>query len=188
VRVALEHLKDETMRLESRGSVDGPPVSVALFRLGFGILYLDMALQKAPWVLDEEGRPFGWLYGWIWQQINHPTFEVYRDFLEAVVLPNFTFFGSLSFVTEIALGLSFVLGLFTVLGGLGGALWQINIAVGSYSVPGEWYWIWFLLIVPHLVFAHSRAGRRLGVDRPLRARLAAGEPESRRRRLLLRLT
>jgi hypothetical protein len=32
------------------------------------------------------------------------------------------FFGSLTFVTEIAPGLSFLLGLFVVLGGLGGAL------------------------------------------------------------------
>lgn len=156
-------------RLESAD----PAISVALFRLGFGLLYLDMALQKAPWVLDEDGRRFGWLYAFIGKQINHPTFDFYRAFLEGVVLPNFTFFGFLTFVTEIALGLSFLLGLFTVLGGLGGALWQLNIAVGSYSVPGEWYWIWFLLIGPHLVFAHSRAGRRLGLDRFLRARLAA---------------
>jgi hypothetical protein len=173
-------------RLESRA--DDPAVSVALFRLGFGVLYLDMALQKAPWILDEGGRPFGWLYGFIWKQINHPTFEFYRAFLEGVVLPRFTFFGYLTFLTEIALGLSFVLGLFTVLGGLGGALWQLNIAAGSYSVPGEWYWIWFLLIVPHLVFAHSRAGRRLGLDRRLRARLAAEGSERRIRRLLFRLT
>lgn len=55
-------------------------------------------------------------------------------------------------------------GVCTVLGGLGGALWQLNIAIGSYSVPGEWYWLWPLLIAPHLVFAHTRAGRILGLD------------------------
>jgi uncharacterized membrane protein YphA (DoxX/SURF4 family) len=158
--------------LESRGD-SGPPVSVALLRAGFGVLYLDMALQKAPWILDPEGRPFGWLHGFIWKQIDHPTFEFYPAFLKTVVLPHFTFFGYLTFVTEIALGLGLLLGLFTVLAGAGGALWQLNIAVGSYSVPGEWYWIWFLLIGPHLVFAHSRAGRRLGLDQFLRARLAA---------------
>ena len=43
-----------------------------------------------------------------------------------------------------------------------------NIALGSYSVPGEWYWIWPLLIAPHLVFAHSRAGRSVGLDLLLR--------------------
>ena len=177
------------MRLEpGEDLAGGPPVSVALFRLVFGILYLDMALQKAPWVVGDGGRPFGWLYGFIWKQINHPTFDFYPAFLKGVVLPNFTLFGYLTFLTEIALGLSFLLGVLTVLGGLGGALWQVNIAIGSYSVPGEWSWIWFLLIAPHLVFAHSRAGRRLGLDRLLRARLAADGRERGGRRLLLRLT
>ena len=148
-----------------------PPWSIGLFRMTFGVLWLDLAFQKAPWVITD-GQQFGWLYGWIWQEINHPTFNFYKAFLQGVVLPNFTLFGYLSFLTEIALGLSLLLGLFTVLGGLGGALWQLNIALGSFSVPGEWYWIWPLLIVPHLVFAQSRAGRTLGIDQLLSVRLA----------------
>jgi thiosulfate dehydrogenase [quinone] large subunit len=164
-----------------------PPWSIGLFRMLFGVLWLDLALQKAPWVV-QDGQQFGWLYGWIWQEINHPTFHFYKAFLEGVVLPNFTLFGYLTFFTEIALGLSLLLGLFTVLGGLGGALWQLNIALGSYSVPGEWYWIWFLLIVPHLVFAQSRAGRTLGIDRLLSHRLARTEEKAEGiRRLIPRL-
>ena len=151
-----------------------PPISVALFRAGFGILYLHAAWQKAPWVIND-GQRFGWLYGWIWQEINHPTFGWYKAFLQSVVLPNFTFFGYMSFFTEVALGLSFLFGLFTVLGGIGGALWQVNIALGSYSVPTEWGWIWFLLIAPPLVFAQSRAGRTLGIDQVLYSRLGEGE-------------
>ncbi len=155
----------------------GPAWSIGLFRIMFGMLWLDLALQKAPWVI-QDGQRFGWLYGWIWQEINHPTFDFYKAFLEGIVLPNFTLFGYLTFFTEIALGLSLLLGLFTVLGGLGGALWQLNIALGSYSVPGEWYWICFLLIFPHLVFAQSRAGRTLGIDRFLSDRLARPEEKA----------
>ena len=44
--------------------------------------------------------------------------------LEHVVLPHFTFFGSLSFVVELALGGSLLFGLWTVLSGIGGALWR----------------------------------------------------------------
>src|SRR5262249_55417588 len=40
------------------------------------------------------------------------------------VLPHFTFFGSLSFVVELALGVSLLFGLLTVLSGIGGALWR----------------------------------------------------------------
>ncbi len=168
-------------------TMHGPPWSVGLFRMMFGVLWLDLAFQKAPWVI-QDGQQFGWLYGWIWQEINHPTFTIYKAFLEGVVLPNFTLFGYLTFFTEIALGLSLLLGLLTVLGGIGGAFWQLNIALGSYSVPGEWYWVWPLLIVPHLVFAQSRAGRTFGIDRLLSDRLAPREEKAKGiRRLIPRL-
>ncbi len=165
-----------------------PAISLGLFRMMFGLLWLDLALQKAPWVI-QDGQQFGWLYGWIWKEINHPTLDLYKTFLAKVVLPNFTLFGYLTFSTEMALGLSLLFGLFTVLGGIGGALWQLNIAIGSYSVPGEWYWIWPLLIAPHLVFAHTRAGRSLGIDRFLSDRLARSEKgQTAVGQLLLRLT
>jgi hypothetical protein len=164
-----EFVKGETMstiREELQQRLPG--LSVGLLRVMFGILWLDAALQKAPWVINPQGRQFGWLSNWIWQEIQHPTFGFYKAFLESVVFPNLTFFGYMSFFTELALGLSLLFGVCTVLSGIGGALWQFNIALGSYSVPGEWYWIWPLLIVPHLVFAHSRAGRSVGLDLLLR--------------------
>ncbi len=152
-----------------------PGLSLGLFRMMFGILWLDAALQKAPWVINAQGQRFGWLSNWIWQEIQYPTFNLYKQFLETVVFPNSTlnpFFGYMSFVVEMAFGVALLLGAFTVLSGLGGALWQCNIALGSFSVPGEWYWIWPLLIAPHLVFALSRAGRVVGLDYYLQPWLA----------------
>ncbi len=151
---------------------------LAIFRMLFGIMYLQMGLSKAPWIITD-GHRYGWLYGWIEKEIQHPTFGWYKAFLQAVVLRNFDFFGALSFVTEIALGVALILGLFIPLVGLGGALWQVNIALGSYSVPGEWPWIWMLLIMPQIAFALCRAGRALGADavlaRMLADRFAAGK-------------
>ena len=142
-----------------------PGLFVGLFRIMFGMLWLQAALQKAPWVINAQGQRFGWLSNWLWTETQHPTFGFYKAMLEHVVLPHFTFFGYLSFVVELALGVSLLVGLLTVLSGIGGGtLWQVNIALGSYSVPGEWPWLWPLLIVPHLVFAHSHAGRSVGVD------------------------
>lgn len=166
------------MNRKSEGTLGvSPSVSLGIFRMMFGILWLDMALQKAPWVIND-GQRFGWLYGFIWTEIKNPTFEFYKNFLHDIVLPNFNTFGYLTFFTEMSLGLSLLLGLFTVLGGIGGALFQFNIMMGAYSVPGEWYWVWPLLIAPHLVFAHSRAGRTLGVDQLLWNQLS--RPERRR--------
>ncbi len=148
--------------MRANGLVPGWPL--ALFRIAFGLLYLDMALQKAPWILTDSHR-FGWLRGWIQQEIAHPTFTWYATFLSRVALPHFGVFGMLAFVTELALGFGLLLGLLTRLVGLGGVLWQANIALGSYSVPGEWYWIWPLLVLPQFCFALSGAGRVLGLDR-----------------------
>ena len=141
---------------------------VGLYRIALGIMWLQMALQKAPWIMGPEGRPFGWLYGYIWKEINNPTFGFYTDFLKNFVLPNFYFFGLMTFVVEIAIGVSLVLGLLVpLIGGLGGTLMQTNIMLGSYSIPGEWFWLWPMLIGSHIIFMMGRAGRRLGLDGPL---------------------
>jgi len=143
---------------------------LALFRIAFGLLYLDMAFQKAPWI------DFGWLRGFIEKEIANPTFPAMAAFFTNVVLPHFTFFGYMTFIVELALGLGLLLGLLTRLAGLGGFLWQVNIAVGAFNVPGEWYWIWVLLTMPQLCFALCAAGRVWGLDALVRARLAQAPP------------
>jgi uncharacterized membrane protein YphA (DoxX/SURF4 family) len=145
-----------------------PGWPLALFRIAFGLLYLDMALQKAPW------KNFGWLEGFIQKEIAHPTFPAVAAFLRDVVLPNLGVFGMLTFVTELLLGIALLVGAFTRLAALAGFLWQVNIAVQAFNVPGEWYWIWPLLTLPQLTFAASGAGRVLGVDGWLRGRVADG--------------
>ena len=164
-----------TDRLGMTTRVPGWPL--ACLRIAFGLLYLDMAWQKAPWIITG-GHRFGWLYGFIEQEIAHPALPWYAAFLKQVVLPHFTLFGTLTFVTELALGLGLLLGCFTRLAGLGGFLWQVNIALGAFNVPGEWYWIWPLLTLPQFCFAFCGAGRVLGVDGwlepALRRQAAAG--------------
>jgi thiosulfate dehydrogenase [quinone] large subunit len=153
-------------------SAASPLWPLAVVRILFGFMYLSMALQKAPWITGPEGKPYGWLYGYLWKEINNPTFGWYTAFLKGLVLPNFGLFGFLSFVTEIALGLALVLGILIPIVGLAGAMWMVNIMLGSYSIPGEWPWIWMLLIAPQCAFAFSRAGRALGADAILARRLA----------------
>jgi hypothetical protein len=148
-----------------KSEIRDPALWVAIYRITLSFMWLQMALQKAPWIIGPEGRPYGWLYGFIWKQIEHPTFEFYTAFLKGVVLPNFGFFGFMVFVVELAIGVSLLLGLLVpLIGGLGGTLMQVNIAVGSYSIPNEWFWLWPLLIGSHMVFMMGRGGRRLGLD------------------------
>lgn len=164
--------------MPSAPSAPHPPWPLALFRVLFGAMYLHMTLQKAPWIVTD-GHRFGWLHGFIEKEIAHPTFGWYKAFLEGIVLPNFTLFGTMTFFAELALGVALLLGILVPMAGLAGALWMGNIALGAWSVPGEWPWIWMLLIMPQVVFASCRAGRRLGLDallvRALAARFAAGK-------------
>ncbi len=150
-----------------------PGWPLALFRIAFGLLYLDMALQKAPW------KDFGWLRGFVEKEIGSPTFPWMAAFLRDVVLGHFAFFGTVTFAVELALGVALLLGVLTRLAGLVGFLWQVNIAVQAFNVPGEWGWIWVLLTLPQFCFAATGAGRVLGLDRwlepALRARAAAGD-------------
>src|SRR5262245_38157632 len=81
-----------------------PGLPVGLLRMMFGLLWLQAAFQKAPWVINAQGQRFGWLSNWLWTETQHPTFGFYKAMLEHVVLPHFTFFGYLSFVVELALG------------------------------------------------------------------------------------
>ncbi len=68
-----------------------PHWPLALFRIAFGLLYLDMAFQKAPWI------DFGWLHGFIQKEIANPTFPAMAAFFPNVVLPHFPFLGYLTF-------------------------------------------------------------------------------------------
>lgn len=166
--------------------VRDPALWVAMYRIALGIMWIDMALQKAPWVIGPEGKPYGWLYGYIWKEINHPTFSAYAALLKNFILPHFGFFGFVTFLAEVAIGVSLIVGILVPLvGGLGGTLQQINIALGSYGVPGEWFWLWPLLIGSHVVFMMGRAGRRLGLDgRIARCLEEAGGPQGGLHRLL----
>ncbi|PYO17696.1 MAG: hypothetical protein DMD88_19820 [Candidatus Rokuibacteriota bacterium] len=142
-----------------RTSLPGWPL--ALFRIAYGVLFLDMAFQKAPWI------NYGWLEGFIQKEIANPTFGWYAAFLKDVVLPHFTLFGLQTFLVEFALGVALLFGILTRFAGIAGFLWQVNIALGAFNVPGEWYWIWPLQSLPLFCFAFAGAGRVLGVDRIL---------------------
>src|SRR5215469_11255094 len=59
---------------------------------------------------------------------------------------------------------SLMLGMFTRLFGMIGALQLLNIWLGLYNASGEWPWTALFLIVLQLMFAVHCYGRSLGVD------------------------
>jgi thiosulfate dehydrogenase [quinone] large subunit len=150
------------------------PLAVA--RILYGYLWWQQSRWKVP--ADDFGRRSGGgLWYWVQQEIEHPTFAWYRDFLVGVMIPNWTLFGWLTLLTETFIAVTLILGLATRLGALVAIGMAANITLGILSVPHEWGWTYTMLIMLPALFLLTGAGRSLGIDAvlaPWLERAAAG--------------
>ena len=139
-----------------------------LWPLGLArILYGYLWWQQSKWKVssDDFGRKSGGgLWYWVQQEIQHPTVNAYRDFLVNVLIPNWTFFGWMTLVTETFIGVTLILGLGTRLGSLVAIGMAANITLGILSVPHEWGWTYTMLIMLPVLFLITGAGRSFGLD------------------------
>lgn len=143
---------------------------LALARIVYGVLWWQQSKWKVP--SDDFGRKSGGgLWYWVQQEIQHPTVGAYKDFLVNVLIPNWTFFGWMTLITETFIGVTLILGLFTRLGSVVAIGMAANITIGILSVPHEWVWTYTMLIMLPVLFLLTDAGRSLGVDAYLAPRL-----------------
>ena len=141
------------------------PVSVA--RMIIGLLWLYALRWKLPPSFD--GGSERSLEDWLLLEVEHPAFGFYGSLIEELVLPNLTLFSWLVFLSELAVGLSLLLGLLTRLGAALGLLLSLNLGIGLLEVPGEWPWSYAMLAMWHGVFVVGAAGRVWGIDGHLRS-------------------
>ena len=132
-------------------------VAIWLLRLLIGAMWWQQSLWKIPPNYD------GLKY-WMQQMVDHAAIPLQGRLVGALVLPNITLFGPLIYLVEISIGVSLMLGLFSRLGALLGALMALNLWLGLYSAPGEWPWTYMFLLVIQTVFVIDPPGRCLGVD------------------------
>ncbi|HUZ65562.1 MAG TPA: DoxX family membrane protein [Acetobacteraceae bacterium] len=137
--------------------------AIWLLRLTIGCLWWQQSLWKLP-------PQYSGLIYWMKQMVAHASTHLQSALVADVVLPNITIFGPLVYLTEVAIGVSLMLGLFTRLGALAGAAMAINLWLGLYSAPGEWPWTYAFLVVIQLLFLVDPPGRSLGADVLLAAR------------------
>lgn len=139
-----------------------------LARIAVGSIFFGGGISKPP-------PDFNWFPGWVQKESEYAQIGLYKLFLDAIVIPNITFFGYLQFFTELLFGGLLLLGLFTRFSGFVLGLWALNIAIGSYPVPGEVTTnLWLFVLMPFLVGALA-AGRVLGLDALLRPKLLKSE-------------
>jgi uncharacterized membrane protein YphA (DoxX/SURF4 family) len=152
-----------------------------VIRVSMGIMWWSQTLWKVP-------PTFGGLRFWTEQIVKGAAFPLHADFVRSVVLPHLAFFGFQVYFGEVLIAVSLMLGVFTRLGALLGALSAVNLYLGLYRIPSEWPWTYgFMILLQIMLFVHH-AGRSLGVDAMLVRGVRAPSPRGAWNRLVLLLS
>lgn len=158
-------------------------------RLLIGGLWWQQTLWKLPpTYTDNPDGVSGGLHFWVGEMVKNAAFSWHSAFVEKVIQPNFNFFAAQVYAAEVAIAVSLLLGLFTRVGGVLGALMALNLWLGLYRHPSEWPWTYFFLILIQATFAVMQAGRSLGLDANLTRRWRTPEKLSVPARVLAWLT
>ena len=105
-----DSMETQTVRIGAPSHVGwlravAPLWPLGLARILYGILWWQQSKWKVP--SDDFGRKSGGgLWYWVQQEIQHPTVNAYRDFLVNVLIPNWTFFGWMTLITETFIGVT----------------------------------------------------------------------------------
>ncbi len=102
------------------------------------------------------------------QSIRYPTIDLYRAFLQDVVVPHFLLFGWLLGIAEVAIGASLVLGAFTRAGALLGVLQAVNLLIAQGRTP-EGPGIYLAILAANVFVLFTPSNQRFSID----SRLAA---------------
>lgn len=139
----------------SRALIAGVRVAVAL-----------MWIQNLNWKIPPDfGRERqADLYSYVQEAVEHPVLPPYSWVVEHVVLPNFTLFGWVTLLTEFALGVFLLAGLFTRFWALVGIAQTLAITFSILNTPNEWHWAYYLMLAAHVVLFAVAAGRAHGLD------------------------
>ncbi len=140
-----------------------PRYIMVLIRLMFSYLWFEAASWKNPPTFGlYTGADF---YYWVNNVVQHSRFTFGVSFFKAVVVPHFLFFGWVILLLEIALGISFLFGLKTRIFAAVVTVYTFFMYLGSFGIPGEWYWSYLLMTMVGLtLFAFDTSDTVLSVD------------------------
>lgn len=107
--------------------------------------------------------------------------------LQGFIEPNIAWLGWLLWLVEAAVAVSLILGLFSRLGAILALLDSAQLLVGLAGIqqPYEWEWTYNLMVLLSLLLIAYPAGRVLGLDALIRARLAGARSGLARMGMLL---
>jgi hypothetical protein len=135
-----------------------------IFRLCIGAMWWQQSLWKLPPTYSDQPNGTGGLHYWVGETAHWAAFSIQRDFFQNVVQPHFYFFAPQVYSAEVLVALSLMLGFFSRIGGLLGALMAANLWLGLYRAPYEWPWTYFFLVLVQFTFLIYGPGYSLGLD------------------------
>ncbi len=138
-------------------------------RLVAAYLWFDNLGWKIPPNFGEADKQG--LYQFTHYAVEYPVFAPYTWVVENLILPNFTLFGWIAFLTEAALFVFLFLGLATRFWAVVGIAQSLVIFLSVGAAPNEWRWSYFLMMATHVAILGFAAGRVFGLDGLLRERL-----------------
>ena len=144
--------------------------ALSAFRIALGLYWLYEQHWKLPpdfGLHDPRGLMFAFQ-----QSIQYPTVNLYRAFLQTLVVPHFHLFGWLIGFTEVAIGASLVLGAMTRAGALLSVLQAVNLLIAQGGTP-EGPWIYVALLAASIFVLFTPSNRRFSIDSWIAPRLAA---------------
>jgi thiosulfate dehydrogenase [quinone] large subunit len=156
---------------------EGSLIALALARIFFGLLWFQQIAWKMP-------PDFGGLRTDVVREIHYTILPGYSGIIRNVFLTHISILGAFIWTAELLVGVSLLLGLCSRLGAALALLLSIQLYVGIAYAPGEWYGAYGMLLMLSLLLVALPAGRRLGVDQMLWARLSQAAKTQRLARLV----
>jgi uncharacterized membrane protein YphA (DoxX/SURF4 family) len=132
---------------------------MACLRIVMGVIFLSVwgyNLTKGYY------SPHGWAH-FVDHYARTTTVGPYRSFLDSVMIPNASIAARAQFALELVVGSFLVLGLFTPVVGLLGAVFQLNLLVAT-SGTTDWPGTYIIMAALLVGIALSQSGRTIGLD------------------------
>ena len=136
----------------------GEHLATWLMRTLIGCMWFQGSLWKLPLPIS------GGLDGWTRQLAEHAAFSVHSWIATNIFIPGLAIINPLVYLTELGLGVAFILGILVRPMAAVGMLFTLHLWLGLYKHPGEWPWLYLFLVFVQAFFLLNSAGKSLGLD------------------------
>jgi thiosulfate dehydrogenase (quinone) large subunit len=117
----------------------------------FGLLWIEGSAWKV--IVDGSFKlNYDGLQYWVTRGSEYPVIGAYKWLIDNFIVPNIKIFLVLVFVSELSIGLMFLLGKYVRLASLLAMSQTVAITLSVIKAPHEWKWSYFMMMMFSLLF------------------------------------